>query len=282
MPLISGECFVMLNGLYVRAQSDTNISTSLIDDDSSINENEGRTYVFRIILHPSKNVLGDVVLPRSNNITYDQIRQEIEHDFSLKLGLEDIIMSKFDFLVGGEMIVSTDDEKSCLRGNVLWGSGDGTLKTPFIIMVRRKPSFVSLTDVRVKAVNIGEYTFMKIGFIRTAQGKEQIEEVEGEKYTMVRYYKEWDIYDEQVELLDSVHLKRILKHYYHGVNNKTSDQERISPIMIAQSPNVFWSLVFYHSYNQSVFYHSHNQSNIPVNDMLRKTLPKLDWCHLKS
>jgi len=90
---------------------------------------------------------------------------------------------------------------------------------------------------------------------------------------MVRYYKEWDIYDEQVELLDSAHLKRILKHYYHGVNNKKSDQERISPIMIAQSPNVFWSLVFYHS---------HNQSNIPVNDMLRKTLPKLDWCHLKS
>jgi len=82
-------------------------------------------------------------------------------------------------------------------------------------------------------------------------------------------------------------IKAVLNHVYDSSNGTGEEEDevggegsqdgRLRPVMIAQlSPRAFWSLVFH--CKESV---QASTSPLSVEDMLRSTLPQLDWSHLE-
>ncbi|KAL9190727.1 hypothetical protein ACHAXT_000433 [Thalassiosira profunda] len=152
----------------------------------------------------------------------------------------------------------------------------------------------SRARVRVTAVDQGEFTFEKAsnesvdsaGVVLGAAGQQL------GLYT-VSYSKGMEgrgRYEEQVKIYGAVAVKGVLQSVYNTAKDSgdretadvpAGDQDgRLRPDLIAQlSPRIFWSLVFHCSQAAKSV---NNPAPMPtsVNEMLRATLPELDWSHL--
>ena len=216
---------------------------------------------------------------------------------------------------GNAMFKSEDDVTNKLLSS-LGGGGGSTggnvgkfLRTAMKSAVSKSYE-ASRAAVRVTAVNTGEYSFEKVkggsivdgGGVVLGTASDQNEgdssaaeepnnELRRTLYT-VSYSKGMEgrgRYDEQVEIIGLAMLKGVLEHVYNSSDNDTSEEDcsssegggqdgRLRPVMIAQlSPRAFWSLVF-HSTEAA---HGALTTQLSLDDMLRSTLPQLDWSHLE-
>jgi len=152
----------------------------------------------------------------------------------------------------------------------------------------------SRANVRVAAVNQGEFSFEKAkeesvdkaGMVLGAANQQL------GMYT-VSYSKGMEgrgRYEEEMQIYGAVAVKSVLHSVYKTAHesgeedtakNPNGDTDgRLRPALIAQlSPRIFWSLIYHCSEGAK---NIHNPTPVPtsVDDMLRSTLPELDWSHL--
>ena len=206
---------------------------------------------------------------------------------------------------GEAMFKSEDDVASKLLSS-FGGSGGGGNVSKYLRSAMKgavtKSYEASRAAVRVTAVNAGEYSFEKVKggslvnggtVLGTANDADESSSTPdnglGRTLYTVQYSKGMEgrgRYDEQVEIIGLVALKAVLNHVYDSSNGTGEEDEvggegsqdgRLRPVMIAQlSPRAFWSLVFHCKEAAQA-----STSPLSVDDMLRTTLPQLDWSHLE-
>ena len=209
---------------------------------------------------------------------------------------------------GEAMFKSEDDVANKLLTSLSSGGGNvGKYLRTAMKGAVTKSYEASRAAVRVAAVNTGDYSFEKVkggsvvdggGVVLgtakdhagdTTAGEGEVDEDLGRTLYTVSYSKGMEgrgRYDEQVEIIGLAALKSVLKHVYDSSNNESGGEDgsgenkdgRLRPVLIAQlSPRAFWSLV-YHCSSEAT---QSPTANISVEDMLRSTLPQLDWSHLE-
>jgi len=208
---------------------------------------------------------------------------------------------------GEAMFKSEDDVASKLLSS-FGGSGSGGGNVSKYLRSAMKGAVTksyeaSRAAVRVTAVNAGEYSFEKVKggslvnggtVLGTANDADEtsstLDNGLGRTLYTVQYSKGMEgrgRYDEQVEIIGLVALKAVLNHVYDSSNGTGEEEDevggagsqdgRLRPVMIAQlSPRAFWSLVFHCTESAQA-----STSPLSVEDMLRSTLPQLDWSHLE-
>jgi hypothetical protein len=200
------------------------------------------------------------------------------------------------------MFNSEDDVASKLLTSLGGGGRGGNVSNYLRAAMRNaveKSYEASRASVRVASVDTGEYSFKKVD--GPVDGDEMALESEGGEasrggemlrkslYT-ISYSKGIEgrgCYEEEVEIIGLNVLKSVLESVYNtdssdGFDDKKvgegSNDGRLRPVLIAQlSPRAFWSLV-YHCHEATKIESSTTQPS--VEDMLRSTLPHLDWSHL--
>jgi len=206
---------------------------------------------------------------------------------------------------GEAMFKSEDDVASKLLSSFGGSGGGGGNVSKYLRSAMKgavtKSYEASRAAVRVTAVNAGEYSFEKVTggslvnggtVLGTANDDESSTPDNGLGRTLytVQYSKGMEgrgRYDEQVEIIGLVALKAVLNHVYDSSNGTGEEEDevggagsqdgRLRPVMIAQlSPRAFWSLVFHCKESAQA-----STSPLSVDDMLRTTLPQLDWSHLE-
>ncbi|KAL7541407.1 hypothetical protein ACHAXR_010898 [Thalassiosira sp. AJA248-18] len=219
--------------------------------------------------------------------------------------------------VGGKkqqsMFESKDDIANTLLSS-LGGNGKGGNGGKFLRAAMRgavaKSYEASRAAVRVAAVNQGDFSFEKIkggskvdgggvvlGVAKDHEAKTSGDETDdaelGRTLYTVAYSKGMEgrgSYEEQVEIIGLAAVKAVLESVYNTASSNDPDENdseenadgdkdsRLRPVLIAQlSPRVFWSLVYHCS---EAAKRDENPTQSSVEDMLRSTLPQLDWSHL--
>jgi len=209
------------------------------------------------------------------------------------------------------MFKSEEDVSSKLLSSLGGSGGTGGNVGKFLRSAMKgavtKSYEASRAAVRVSAVNAGDYSFERVkgGSVVDGGGvvlgtaadhdpnTEEADRVYGElERTLynVAYTKGMEgrgRYEEQVEVITLAALKSVLSLVYNADSTDDPDEyyceqskdERIRPVQIAQlSPRAFWSLVYHCS--EAAEKEHQNPAQLSVEDMLRLTLPHLDWSHL--
>jgi hypothetical protein len=191
------------------------------------------------------------------------------------------------------MFNSEDDVASKLLSS-LGGGGGGNVSHYLRAAMRNaveKSYEASRASVRVAAVNAGEYSFVKVD--SAAVGGEEVsldDEMLRTTSQMVSYSKGIEgrgYYEEEVEIIGLAVLKSVLESVYNTDSSDGHDDDkvgegsndgRLRPVLIAQlSPRAFWSLVYHCSVTTK---NDQSTTRPSAEDMLRSTLPQLDWSHL--
>jgi len=208
---------------------------------------------------------------------------------------------------GGEAMFRSEDDVASKLLSSFGGSGGGGNVSKYLRSAMKgavtKSYEASRAAVRVTAVTAGEYSFEKVKggslvnggtVLGTANDADESSSTPdnglGRTLYTVQYSKGMEgrgRYDEKVEIIGLVALKAVLNHVYDSSNGTGEEEDevggegsqdgRLRPVMIAQlSPRAFWSLVFHCKESAQA-----STSPLSVEDMLRSTLPQLDWSHLE-
>lgn len=190
------------------------------------------------------------------------------------------------------MFNSEDDVASKLLSSL--GGGRGGNVSNYLRAAMRnaveKSYEASRASVRVAAVNAGEYSFVQVD---SAVGGGEVsldDEMLRTTLHIVSYSKGIEgrgYYEEEVEIIGLAVLKSVLESVYDTDLSDGHDDDkvgegsndgRIRPVLIAQlSPRAFWSLVYHCSVTTK---NDQSTTRPSAEDMLRSTLPQLDWSYL--
>ena len=146
---------------------------------------------------------------------------------------------------------------------------------------------VSRAQVRVSSVVSGDYTFTKDNNVNIAGGVVLGGGTSNRRMYTVSYGKGIEgrgrYTDQGVEIIEWDVLKSTIETVYNAPSEEDDEshngREMLRPSVMAQmSPRMFWSLIYHCTQNQ--IGDAFTSSSSSVENMLRETMPELDWSHL--